>query len=148
LHFAIALDVFSLIDRSCARLSLHAAPHADQDAARPRPLTAPRRGMVAIPEYSNPPAIPVELSEALDRLMEALNEAVASGHPADSVSAPVRECATVARATAVKPETLIAALKPRLADAVTRVGPERADDYLRALVSMAIAGYFADEASP
>ena len=64
--------------------------------------------------------VPPELGHALDRLVQALDQALDSGAEGkDRVASAVRECAAVARNLGLRPELLITALKPRLTAAAS-----------------------------
>jgi hypothetical protein len=89
-----------------------------------------------------PKQTPIELEQALDRLLDALDSASDLGSDAaPQVSRALHECADLARGLGVAPEELMAALKPRLERVAARAPAKSREAYLRAITMLAIESF-------
>ncbi len=89
-----------------------------------------------------PKETPIELEQALDRLLDALDSASDLGaDAAPQVSRALHECADIARRRGLTPEELMVALKPRLERIAARAPEKSREAYLRAITALAIESF-------
>jgi hypothetical protein len=89
-----------------------------------------------------PKETPIELEQAIDRLLDALDSVSDLGaDAAGQVSEALHECAAIARELGLTPEELLLALKPRLERMAARAPAESREGYLRAITELAIDSF-------
>jgi hypothetical protein len=93
-----------------------------------------------------PQKTPIELEQALDRLLNVLASAcdLRSGAAQGEVSRALHESAEVARRLGLQPEDLLRALKPRLERVAARVPAGSREAYLRTITTLAIDAFIGD----